>query len=171
MAEAQFFVLSISQFSSSERVVASCGSVAAVPQMLADAKAARPHDELILVERIHATPADGVLPPELARAVVAWNDLAGRTSPKLPTVRSGAKNYIGPYRKWKKRNDGRTYLLEEVVAAVAKAGWTHSWIQFGWLLGSKDGTLNCEKVLNGNGFGGKKQHVPAAGGEEFEVIS
>lgn len=170
MAEVlQFFVLAISQFSPGQRVVASCSSVAAVPKMFADAKASRPDDELILVERTYSSGGDGILPPELARAIAAWNELAPRTSPKLPAVRSGAKNYIGPYRRWKKKNDGRTYLLEDVVAAVAKAAWTHPFVTFAWLLGSKDGMLNCEKVLNGNGFGGKKHHVPAPGGEEFEV--
>lgn len=86
-------------------------------------------------------------PPELARAVDAWNSMCDRVAAKIPRVRK-AEQYIAPYRRWKREVSGRTFLLEDVVAAAEKAQWTHGWVNFGWLLGKKDGTFNCEKVLN-----------------------
>jgi hypothetical protein len=148
-------------------IIDQCAAVDGLKPMLARARIAHPNEELIVTETLFTTAAAmPKIPPELARAVELWNAIADRARPKLPKLRA-IGNYVGPYRRWKKKNEGRDYLLEDVVAAVERATWTHPFIHFAWLLGSKDGALNCDKVLNGNGLA--KGRRAAGNGEEFEA--
>lgn len=98
----------------------------------------------------HGTTVAKAIPPELERAIEAWNSVADRTTPKLPRVRAAA-NYVAAYRRWKKRAIGRTFLLEELVSKIERVNpdW-FQWLNFGWLFGQKDGTLNSDKIMHGS---------------------
>jgi len=131
-------------------IVDQCGDEKGVKAMLARATNAHPHGELEVTETLFkASVAMPKIPPELARAVERWNAMADRVRPKLPKVRA-IGNFVSPYRTWKRKNDGRTYLLESVVEAaerVATADPFWHFVRFSWLLGSKQGMLNSDKVL------------------------
>jgi hypothetical protein len=88
------------------------------------------------------------IPAELARAIGAWNAMCDRLPVKLPKVKA-ASQFLSPYRRWKRENPGRSYLLEKLVEDVSRQSWCHSWITFGWLFGKKNGEPNSEKLRNG----------------------
>jgi hypothetical protein len=167
-----FFILAKTRvpFSSEIIVAAVCTTIAKLKEAAESAAVAFPDHDIVVTEQLfEAAELASAVPPELARAAAAWNELAGRTTPRLPTVRSGLHNYVSPYRRWKKRNVSRSYLLEELIARIERESWTWPWIQFGWLFGSKDGTLNSEKLMSGNnGLAKSKQHTPAPN-EPWEV--
>jgi len=128
-------------------IVDQCGDVALVRAMLQRATLQHPTGELEVTETLFkASAAMPKIPPELARAVERWNG----SKVLRPNVRA-IQNHVGPYRKWKRINDGRTYLLEEVVVAaerVVAADPFWSYLNFGLLMRlDKGGMLNSDKVL------------------------
>lgn len=110
-----------------------------------------------------------IIPPELARAVEAWNAIAERTTPRLAKVKK-VEPLIVPYRRWKSRNGNRSYLLEAVVAKVEEAKWTHQFIRFAWLLGQKGGDENAEKILDGRQRFAKPERRAAGNAADFEAV-
>lgn len=148
----------------------------ALDDTLNEARHQYPNDTLEAVERvllimpgITIRGAEKNIPPELARAVEAWNAIAPRTTPHLPVVKK-IEPHIGTYRTWKKRNGNRTVLLESIVAKVEAATWTHPWVTFGWLLGHKGGDENYEKILDDRRRFAKPGRRAAANGEDFEAV-
>ncbi len=137
-------------------VVAKCGAVDQLADALREARQANPGVSLEVVETLFTSsnpkefPTPKLIPPELARAVEAWNAMCGRVRAKLPRVMKPAQ-YVAPYRRWKRENAGRTYLLEDVVAAAETAIWSHEWIDMGYLFGKKNGTHNSDKLLGARG--------------------
>lgn len=132
----------------------SCTDPKDVKAMFTRAEIAHPNDVLILVEELaRNSAAIPKVPPELQRAIERWNLVADRVRPKLPKI-NAISNYVGPYRKWLKKNPDRKYLLEDVVAAFERRTDLHEACGFfGWLLRiTPDGTLNSDKVLFGKPF-------------------
>lgn len=164
-----FYLLAVSSapFASElPAVVDQCGAVDMVKPMMARAQITHPNDVLTVTEALFSSDAAmPKIPPELARAAALWNVVADRTYPKLPKIRA-INNYVGPYRRWTHKNAARNYFLEDVVAAAERATWAHEWLKFSWLLGSKDGMLNCDKMLHGNSAPKSRRQIDS--GNEFD---
>lgn len=137
------------------QVVDQCSDVKSIKAMVLRGQINHPNGRLTVTEPLFevgaAMPA---VPPELARAVEAWNlmcvRLKGRSA--VPQVRAIA-NYVGPYRKWKKKNPERAYLLEDVVSAAERRIDLHHFLTFGWLLRiATDGSLRSDQIIHGHAF-------------------
>lgn len=159
-----------------ETIVGSCSKLAdlrdVIDGILLDDFARYEISETLMPAAVLPTaPSSKLMPAELSRAIEAWNAMCGRVTATLPRVKRG-EQYIGTYRGWKRKNNARTYVLEAVVAAAERAVWTHEWIQFGWLLGKKDGTFNCEKLLHDQSperGRGRRARGAATDAEQFNV--
>lgn len=123
--------------------------------------------ETLLAIGDNSTTVAKKIPPELDRAVEAWNRMCERLPVKLAKVKSAAR-YLPSYRRWKRENRERNYLLEKLVDDVQRQSWTHAWIEFGWLFGKKQGTPNAEKLRNGKFDGARRNDARTPGDDDFK---
>lgn len=91
------------------------------------------------------------IPPELDRAIDAWNAMVPRIKFHVETIEK-RERYVAPYRKWKAKLGKRSYLLEQVVADVeTTTDFTKAWLRrFGLLLRVKDGEFTSDLLRKGH---------------------
>lgn len=149
-------------------VLSHCSSPTEILAKLAEVQALNPTEVISVSETMVYPRLAKATPGELARAVQDWNNCLAASHLDLPQVKLPA-SYAASYRRWKKLTAGRDYLLEDVVAYALRQTHRFDYLTFAWLLQTKDGLPNSERVMHGNnGFAKKSGRQPQRATPEFE---